>query len=326
MTRFPPHVVHCAAGSGDAPPPYNSADGENYDEDECVRRAMSAPTPPAPAPAPTSTSTSTSTSADVDSSAPSYYSIPGTAPLVYPARCPYYTRPDVRIISSTAPRPRWQVSIDIVSSAVLDALAAQALAKKARPAAAQPFRVSVCAAHTLNAIGQSRVTLSLWHERLRAACESRQEERGLKSAQQNDPRRPRRPRGALASPLRCCLRCAAAAGWATTRRSSPRTTSTFSCATPRQVCVRARPDPSRQVGMPSGSICPHAQGRKSAPSGTLIALHWVCRLHPLHPRLSDRGRNRVASGAGRHALAVERLAPAGPGPSARPGNPTYRFD
>ena len=275
---------------------------------------MSAPTPPAPAPAPTSTSTSTS--ADVDSSAPSYYSIPGTAPLVYPARCPYYTRPDVRIISSTAPRPRWQVSIDIVSSAVLDALAAQALAKKARPAAAQPFRVSVCAAHTLNAIGQSRVTLSLWHERLRAACESRQEERGLKSAQQNDPRRPRRPRGALASPLRCCLRCAAAAGWATTRRSSPRTTSTFSCATPRQVCVRAPPDPSRQVGMPSGSICPHAQGRKSAPSGTLDATGCAactpCTLHP-HPAerslAQSRGQRRSAARLGCGATRASRPRP-----------------
>ena len=46
-----------------------------------------------------------------------------------------------------------------------------------------PFRVSVCAARTLNVTGQSRVTLSPRQEHLRAACEQRQEDRELKSAQ-----------------------------------------------------------------------------------------------------------------------------------------------
>ena len=53
------------------------------------------------------------------------------------------------------------------------------------------FRVSICAARTLNPTGRSRVTLSLRFksEFKRAAREPRQEERGLKSAQ-NDSRRP----------------------------------------------------------------------------------------------------------------------------------------
>ena len=50
-----------------------------------------------------------------------------------------------------------------------------------RPMTARPnpfFRVSVCAARTLNATGPSRVTLSLRQAPLRAGCGSRQEERG----------------------------------------------------------------------------------------------------------------------------------------------------
>ena len=43
-------------------------------------------------------------------------------------------------------------------------------------------RVSLFAARTLNATGQYRVTLSLRHMNLRAACGLRQEERGLRSA------------------------------------------------------------------------------------------------------------------------------------------------
>ena len=46
-----------------------------------------------------------------------------------------------------------------------------------------PFRVSVCAAHSLNATGQSRVTLSLRQEHLRAVRGPCQEERSLTSAQ-----------------------------------------------------------------------------------------------------------------------------------------------
>ena len=42
----------------------------------------------------------------------------------------------------------------------------------------KPFRVSICAARTLNPAGQSRVTLSLRQEHLRAAYGPRQEERG----------------------------------------------------------------------------------------------------------------------------------------------------
>ena len=44
-----------------------------------------------------------------------------------------------------------------------------------------PFRASVCAAHTLNATGQSRITLSPRYANLRADCEPRQKERVLKS-------------------------------------------------------------------------------------------------------------------------------------------------
>ena len=46
------------------------------------------------------------------------------------------------------------------------------------PVQPEPFRVSVCAACTLNATGQSRVTLSLRQEQLRASCGSRQEGKG----------------------------------------------------------------------------------------------------------------------------------------------------
>ena len=53
----------------------------------------------------------------------------------------------------------------------------------ARPAQTPFFRVSVCAARTLNATGQSRVTLSLRQEQLRAVYGSRQEEQGLAPAQ-----------------------------------------------------------------------------------------------------------------------------------------------
>ena len=49
--------------------------------------------------------------------------------------------------------------------------------------ACSPFRVSVCAARTLNATGQCRVDLSPRSQRLRAACWPRQ--RGLKSAKRN---------------------------------------------------------------------------------------------------------------------------------------------
>ena len=45
-----------------------------------------------------------------------------------------------------------------------------------------PFRVLACAARTLNATGQSRVTLSLRQEHLRAVCGPCQEERSLTSA------------------------------------------------------------------------------------------------------------------------------------------------
>ena len=38
------------------------------------------------------------------------------------------------------------------------------------PGSSSPFRVSACAARTLNATGQSRVTLSLQQEHLRAVC------------------------------------------------------------------------------------------------------------------------------------------------------------
>ena len=41
----------------------------------------------------------------------------------------------------------------------------------------RPFRVSVCAERTLNATGQSRVTLSLRQDQLRAGCGPRQEEK-----------------------------------------------------------------------------------------------------------------------------------------------------
>ena len=47
----------------------------------------------------------------------------------------------------------------------------------ARPA--PPFRVLVCATRTLNARGESRVTVSLRQEPIRAVCGPRQEERGL---------------------------------------------------------------------------------------------------------------------------------------------------
>ena len=45
------------------------------------------------------------------------------------------------------------------------------------------YRVSVCAARTLNVKGQSRVTLSLQKEHLRAVCGPCQEERSLTFAQ-----------------------------------------------------------------------------------------------------------------------------------------------
>ena len=47
-----------------------------------------------------------------------------------------------------------------------------------RPVQLKPFRVSVCAACSLNATNQSGVTLSPRYENLRAACGPRQEERG----------------------------------------------------------------------------------------------------------------------------------------------------
>ena len=48
-----------------------------------------------------------------------------------------------------------------------------------------PFRASACAARALNAAGQSRVTLSLLQERLRAACRHEQEEKGAWKCLQN---------------------------------------------------------------------------------------------------------------------------------------------
>ena len=56
-----------------------------------------------------------------------------------------------------------------------------ALQTSVRPAPS--FRVSACAARTLNATGTSRVTLSLQNEHLRAVCGPCQEERSLTSAQ-----------------------------------------------------------------------------------------------------------------------------------------------
>ena len=56
-----------------------------------------------------------------------------------------------------------------------------------RAGVSSPFRVSVCAARTLNATGQPRVTLSLQKEHLRVVCGSCQEERSLTFAQKHDP-------------------------------------------------------------------------------------------------------------------------------------------
>ena len=64
----------------------------------------------------------------------------------------------------------------------------KSLPYNARPAANSAARS--LRARTLNATGQHRVTLSLRLENLRAARGSPQEERGLKSAPQNDTRRP----------------------------------------------------------------------------------------------------------------------------------------
>ena len=71
----------------------------------------------------------------------------------------------------------------------------------ARPADS-PFRAPLCAARTLNAKGQSRATLSLQQDHLRAGCGPRQEERSLTCAQ-NDPRR--LPRCRHASRCACAL-------------------------------------------------------------------------------------------------------------------------
>ena len=51
------------------------------------------------------------------------------------------------------------------------------------PSSRSPSRLSLCAVCTLNPTGQSRVTLSLLQERLRAACRHKQEEKGPESAQ-----------------------------------------------------------------------------------------------------------------------------------------------
>ena len=53
--------------------------------------------------------------------------------------------------------------------------------RRGRPVQSK-IRAPLFATRTLNATGQSRVTLSLRSENLRAACGPRQEERGLKSA------------------------------------------------------------------------------------------------------------------------------------------------
>ena len=50
--------------------------------------------------------------------------------------------------------------------------------RRPRPVQLKPFRVLACAACSLNATGQSRVTLSPRSERLRAACGPRHEDRG----------------------------------------------------------------------------------------------------------------------------------------------------
>ena len=73
------------------------------------------------------------------------------------------------------------------------------------------FRVSLCAARTLNATGQCRVTLSLRQEHLRAGCGPRQEESGPEI----------RPKSS--SQAACCWlwRCWLAAGTAMGARPAP---------------------------------------------------------------------------------------------------------
>ena len=65
------------------------------------------------------------------------------------------------------------------------------------PVQTPSFRISVCAAHTLNATGPSRVTLSLRQEQLRAGCGSRQEKKGPEM-------RPTSSSQARASTRACC--------------------------------------------------------------------------------------------------------------------------
>ena len=84
-----------------------------------------------------------------------------------------------------------ELTIEFVHNAARDAGLPEPAASG--PSSLSKIRAPLFTARALNATGQSRITLSLRQKKLRAACGPRQEERGLKCAQ-NHPRRRSRSR------------------------------------------------------------------------------------------------------------------------------------